>query len=294
MGMTLAAARRFVSISGGVTRLAWVIALPLVPVGLAACNCQGNKLCTVFTSPSTSSTAATTTTAAGIWTGTDSATGLELTGYIDANGDADFIRSDGVQFVGTTQASGTTLDVNVNGYTQFGNLFSDGSGSGTGSFSGTFDSGSTISGTLDFTTTGGTTTESTWSLTFESLYDTASSLDAVGGTYTDDLSAVSEGLDPLSGTSVTISSSGTLYAQGAQDGCVANGTVSVVNATNDLYEVTYSLASCSGSYAVLNGVQFSGLAELNTQGSPSELIIAVTGQSSTGTSYGIVSDLSGS
>ena len=93
---------------------------------------------------------------------------------------------------------------------------------------------------------------------------------------------------------MTISSSGVLYAQGSQDACVASGTVSVIDASYDLYQVTYSLGNCSGSYAALNGVQFRGLAELNTQGAPSELVIAVTGQSSSGTPYGIVSDLSGS
>lgn len=224
----------------------------------------------------------------------DSATNLQLTGYIDANGQADFIRSDGVQFTGTAEVSGTTLTIALSGYTQYGYAFADGSAFGTGSFTGSFASGSTISGSVDFVTADGTTLESSWSLTFDSLYNTASSLDTISGTYTDNLSAVTDGVDPLSQTSLTISSTGVLYAQGSVNECVANGTVSVVSASADLYQVTYTLANCAGSDAALNGVSFSGLAELNTHASPEALVLAVTGAGSSGAYYGIVSELSGS
>ncbi len=263
--------------------------LALSMICIAGCNCTGNSLACSFVKASTSST---TGTAAGIWSGTDSESGLQLTGLINANGQADFIRSDGVQFVGTAQVTGTTLDIALDGYTQYDYQFSDGSTFGTGTFSGTFDSGSTISGSLQFTTEDTTTISSSWSLTFASLYNTASSLGTVSGTYTDHLAAVSDGLDPLSGSSVTISSSGVLYAQGSTDGCVANGTVTVTNASYDLYQVSYTLGDCSGSYAALDGVPFTGMAELNTNESPDQIIIAVTGEGTTGAYYGIVSDLS--
>ncbi|HEX4050804.1 MAG TPA: hypothetical protein VHY19_08015 [Steroidobacteraceae bacterium] len=260
---------------------------------LAGCNCDGNTLCKAFNSAATSSTS-TAGSAAGIWTGTDSATNLELTGYIDANGQADFIRSDGVQFTGTAQVSGTTVNISLSGYTQYGYEFSDGSAFGTGTFSGTVASGSTLSGSVDFTTADDTTIDGSWSLTFDSLYDTASSLDAISGTYTDNLAAVTDGVDPLNATSLTISSDGVLYAQGSADGCVANGTVTVVSASADVYQVSYTLANCTGSDAVLNGVDFSGLAELNTDASPQALVLAVTGTSSSGAYYSIASELSGS
>lgn len=268
-----------------------VAVLPLLTLCIAGCNCDGNVLCTKFNSASTS-TSTTTGSAAGIWTGTDSATNLELTGYIGANGQADFIRSDGVQFVGTAQVSGTTLNIALNGYTQYGYSFSDGAVFGTGSFSGTFASGSTLSGSVDFTTADDTSIDSSWSLTFDALYNTASSLDTVSGTYTDNLAAVTDGLDPLSQASLTISSSGVLFAQASVNDCVANGTVTVVSASADLYQVSYTLANCTGSSAVLNGVSFSGLAELNAGASPAALILAVTGASSSGVDYGIVSELS--
>ena len=124
----------------------WTLPVALVAC-LAGCNCEHNQLVCTFENSSTS----TTGSAAGIWTGTDSASGLELTGFISANGQADFIRSDGVQFVGTAQVSGTTLEIALDGYTQFGYEFPDGSSFGIGTFSGTYSNASSISGGLQFT-----------------------------------------------------------------------------------------------------------------------------------------------
>jgi hypothetical protein len=65
--------------------------------------------------------------ATGVWSGSDSVSGLGVTALINAAGQATFIRGDGVQFTGTVQVSGSTLAVTVDGYTDFGNTFSDGS-----------------------------------------------------------------------------------------------------------------------------------------------------------------------
>jgi len=259
----------------------------------AGCSCDGDKVCALLTSSKTTTPATTSTagSAAGIWTGTDSANGLQLTGLINVNGQADFIRSDGIQLVGTASVSGTTLNIPLNGYPQFALQFRDGSTSGTGTFTGTVNSDSTISGALQFTTASNTAITGNWSLTFNSLYNTASSLATISGTYTGGPPLVSSGSDPLSGSSVTISTSGVLYAQGATNACVANGTLAVTNASYNLYEVSYSLANCSGSYAVLNGVQFTGMAELNSL-SPKKLLIAVTSQGTP--AYALVSQLAAS
>lgn len=262
----------------------------LVLLCTAGCNCNGDRFCELVTSSSTTTT--TTGSAAGIWNGTDSATGLQVTGFINANGQAAFFRSDGVQFVGTAQVSDTSLTIPLNGYTQFGYQFPDGSTSGTGTFSGTVTTGATISGSLQFATINNTAIDSTWSLTFNSLYNNASSLSTISGTYTDSSAAVTNGRDPLTGSSVMVSSSGVLYAQGSTNDCVLNGTITITNASYDLYQVSYSLANCTGSYAVLNGVQFSGMAEFNSTVSPEKLIIAVTGAGSSSQYYGIVSQLS--
>lgn len=256
----------------------------------AGCNCSSNDtLCNLWNSSSTTTTG-TTGSAAGIWVGTDSSDGLQLTGYINVDGQANFYRSDGVQFVGTAQVNGTTLTIPVVGYTQFGSAFPDGSTSGSGTFTGTVSSSSTISGSLPFTTADGTAISYSWSLTFNSLYNNGSALTTISGTYSDGAALVNSGLDPLSGSSVTVSSAGVLFGQGSSNDCVLNGTITVTDGSYNLYQVSYTLANCTGTYAALNNVQFSGQAEFDTSTSPGRLIIVVTG-TSTSANYGIVSQL---
>ena len=253
-------------------------------MGLALCasGCNGSS----SSSSSSSSSATTNASAAGIWTGTDSASGLTLSGIVNAAGLADFIRSDGVQYVGTVQISGTALAVTLNGYTQFGDEFSDGSTYGVGTLNATVSTGSSISGTLTFTTSDDTATSSTWSLTFDSLYDTASSLSTISGNYSDSSTG-----DPLNGATVSITSGGVITAQSSANGCVLNGRMSTNNTSYDVYEVSYSYESCTGTDATLNGIEFTGLAILNSNVSPVQIVIGVTGQNASGTNFGLVSGL---
>ena len=253
--------------------------IAVIGMALCASGCGGSS------STSTSSTTA-NASAAGIWTGTDSASGLTLTGIVNAAGLADFIRSDGVQYVGTVQISGTALAVALNGYTQFGAEFPDGSTYGVGTLNANVSTGSSISGTLTFTTSDNTSTSSTWSLTFDSLYDTASSLSTIGGNYSDSSTG-----DPSSGATVSITSGGVITAQSSANGCVLSGNMSTNNTSYDVYEVSYSYESCTGTDATLNGIEFTGLAILNSNVSPMQIVIGVTGQSSGGTNFGVVSGL---
>lgn len=255
---------------------------------IAACNDP------LQTGTSSTSTTPANGSPAGIWSGVDSQSGMQMIGMIDASGQADFFFSNGQQFVGTAQVAGTALAISLEGYTQFGAQFSDGSTYGVGTFNGTLTSGSAISGTLSFTTSDNTAITSTWSLTFSSLYGTAETLDSIAATYSDSANAVSTGLDPLSGASVTISSNGTLFAQSAASGCVLNGTLAATASGVNLFAVTYSYASCNGNYLSLNGLKFSGLGYVNSGESPAQIVLAVTAQSTAGGYYGVVTDLGGS
>jgi hypothetical protein len=76
-------------------------------------------------------------------------------------------------------------------------------------------------------------------------------------------------------------------------GCVLSGSVTVTNAKNDIYGITYKLAECSGDYAVLNGVPFSGLAEMDSNTSSAHMLIGASGQLS-GSSYAMVLSLTAS
>jgi hypothetical protein len=252
--------------------------LALLPLALAIAGCGSGSL-----DLGGSDSNPTTASAAGIWVGTDSASGLTLTGIIDAAGAADFIRSDGTQYFGTAQVSGTALDVTLDVYTQFGNQFGDGSTYAVGTFSGMIN-GSSLSGNVSFTTTDNNAVMSMWSLTFDTLYNTASSLSDISGNYMDTSSD-----DPLSGAAVSISGTGAITAQSASTGCVLNGQVSTVSTSSDAYAVSYTLENCAGADAVLNGIALSGLALLNSNASPVQIVLGVRGQSASGSNYGIAS-----
>jgi len=265
----------------GTSRRLWSSLLPALM--LSGCNGSGSDL---TDSSSSSSGTSSNQSAAGLWTGTDSNSGLALTGIVNAAGSADFIRSDGVQYVGTVQIAGSSLVATLDGYTQFDTQFSDGSISGVGSLNATVSTGSSISGTLSFTTSGNTASSSSWTLSYDALYTDGSSLSAISGNYSD-----SSTDDPSSGATVSISGAGVLSAQNSSDDCVLNGQVTAPDTSYDLYQVSYSLSNCSGAEAVLNGIEFTGFAILNTGVSPQQVVIGVSGKNSAGTYYGIVSGL---
>jgi hypothetical protein len=218
-----------------------------------------------------------TQSATGVWSGTDSTSGLGLTAIINSAGDATFIRSDGVQFDGTVQVSSTSLVATVTGYTEFPSAFSDGSTYGIGTLSdGTVNTGSLLDATLNFTTNANTEFTGEWELTYNAYSGSTSSLTAIANSYT----------DTVSGSVLTINSSGVLTEQYTND-CVLNGSITTNDSTHNVYEVAYTLESCTGTLAPLNGVQFTGLATLNNSVSPNQLIIAVSGSNST-SKYGLV------
>jgi hypothetical protein len=256
-------------------RLVRLTGIAVVVLAIGGCNS------TMYDNSSSGGT--TNASATGIWSGSDSVSGLGITALINAAGQATFIRSDGVQFVGSVQVSGNTLAVTIDGYSDFPAAFSDGSTYGIGTLNGTVTSGSSISATLDFTTNGGTAISGTWSLTFEPLSNNASSTSAISGNYTDAVTAAV----------LAITSSGVMTSQNAANGCVLNGSVSTSDTTHDVYEVAFTYGNCTGTYAVLNGVQFTGLASLNSNLSPAQVTMAVTAASPT-SKYAIVSTLNGS
>lgn len=244
----------------------------LIGVTVLVCGCNGNS--------SSSSGSMTPASPTGIWGGTDSVTGDSILAFINAAGQATFIRGDGVQFAGSVQVSNTTVAATVDGYPDFDNTFSDGSTYGIGTLNGTVSSGGSLTATLAFTTNGGTSLPGSWSLSFESLSATASSTAAVAGNYT----------DATTSATLSITSAGVMTEQNTTTGCVLNGAISTTDSSTNAYQVSYTLEDCTGANAVLNGVQFTGLGYLDVNASPVELVIAVAGANST-SKYAIVSDL---
>jgi len=254
----------------------------IIGLGIASTMLVGSN-CSSDDNGSGSSGSVTNASATGVWSGSDSVTGLGITALINSAGQATFIRSDGVQFVGPVQVSGSTLAVQVDGYSNFNSTFSDGSTYGIGTLDGTVTTGGTLTATLTFTTTGNTSLAGNWTLNYQALSNNASSTTAISGNYADNVTSAT----------VSITTTGVMNSQSSTTSCVLNGSVSTSDSTHNIYEVAYSYANCTGSYAVLNGVQFTGLATLNAGTSPTQLTMGVTGASASN-KYAIVSDLTGS
>jgi hypothetical protein len=205
----------------------------------------------------------------GIWRGTESVSGLQVTGLVDESGNFHFLRGDGVQYVGATTVSGQSLTANLEGFVPLGFAFPDGSRHGTGSITATLQARKTITATTRFQTDSGSVSNGTLNLTFDTLYNRASSLTTLSGNFT----------NPANNVVVTVGSNGTLFSQDPASGCVLNGNVSVINASYNAYRVQYDYANCVGQASALNGVQFSGLATLDNTVVPERIILGVTGQS---------------
>lgn len=213
----------------------------------------------------------------GVWEGTDPISGLAMVGLADEEGEFHFLRSDAVQYVGTASVSGASVSAGFDGYTQLGLTFPDGSTHGTGSLSGLVIERVSIIASTQFRTDAGKSSSGSMSLVFNAIYNTPSSLATISGNYT----------ALLTGDVISINSNGAVTWQDPLTGCVGNGTVSIINATYNAYRVRFDYANCKGPAAVLNGVQFSGLATLNTTASPQQIIAGVTGQAG-GTTYSVV------
>jgi hypothetical protein len=199
----------------------------------------------------------------GYWVG--SWNGEPGVGLMDESGTFTFIADDGEQYPGTLVISGASFSGSVQGFTP-GAFPNDGgpNGLGIGTLAGTILPRQSVSGTATFTPPTGTVTEA-FSWTFNALYGVPSSLATISGTYT----------ESATGTAFTISADGTVFAQDAATGCVINGTVSIINASYNVYDIQVSYASCTGSLTTLNGVTLAGLAALDNSVSPEQVVAGV-------------------
>jgi hypothetical protein len=253
--------------------LAGLIGCTVVTAGLSGCKSDNTS---GTTTPSTDNA-----TIAGLWGGTDSDTGDTLNVLISSTNQMVVIRSDGVQFAGLLEVSGDTLAAAIDGYASFGTSFSDSSVYGIGTLNGTVVPSSSIAATIAFTTTQNTSVPGSWSLTPGSLTTIGSSLTTVAGDFT----------DSSTGATVTITASGSMTSRNATTGCVLNGTIGTSDSSIDVYQVSYTLESCTGDYAVLNGITYTGLGYVDNTTSPLKLTYAVSGSTGTSSNFGIVSSL---
>jgi len=226
----------------------------------------------------------------GIFTGTDSS-GNAVTAIIDTGYSAVFISASKnsagqlvyTQYTGLLSALQNSIDGTLHGYPQALQTFADGSNFGVGTLGGVVTTNTDLSGTFQFTTTSNSTSTTVWTLTFDSIYNTAGTLSAIAGNYAD---ATLD--DPSDGATVSITASGAITAQAPATGCALTGTISASSESNDIYPVSLSYASCNTASSDLNSIQFTGFAILDTTVSPTQVTIAVTGESTKQVNYGVV------
>lgn len=204
----------------------------------------------------------------GIWEGT-LGTGQQVIGLVTESGEFHFLDIDEfAQYFGTVSVNGNATSANFTGYAELGSSFADGTTSGTGSLTGTIQARSKFTANSTFRTSAGNSNPNTIDLTYNALYDRDSSLATIAGNFT----------DLRTGSIVNVSSSGVAFSQNPDNGCVLNGSVSIIDAQFNAYRVQYSYSSCTGVDAVLNGLTFRGLATLDNTASPELLLVGAQAQ----------------
>ena len=241
----------------------WIAVLGLTYV-LLACGGGGGG----------TSIAPTDSSPGGLWQGTITAGGAtqQLFGLIAEDGRFHFFQEDGVQYFGTLGVTGNQLTASFSGAPFEGTTFADGSIKGTGTLSGTIQQRSKITISATFTTANSTVTNATATVSYSADYDVDSAVATISGNFTN---AVTPGTDTLSITTAGVFS----YNDAAVTGCMANGTISIIDARFNLYavEFTYANPSCTGGLSTRNGVQFTGLATIDKTQNPSLMVLAVHG-----------------
>ena len=204
----------------------------------------------------------------GIWEGT-LGTGQDVLGLVTESGEFHFLDANELaQYFGTVSVNANTVSAQFTGYAALGSSFADGTTRGTGSLTGTVQARSTFTATSTFQTSAGASNTNAINLTYNALYDRDSSLATIAGNFT----------DLRTGSIVNINSSGVAFSQNPANGCVLNGSVSIINAQFNAYRVQYSYSSCQGPDAVLNGTTFRGLATLDNAASPELVLVGAQAQ----------------
>lgn len=213
--------------------------------------------------------APTPSSAGGYWQGTVTADGVtqNILGFVSEGRDFHLIREDGAQFYGTLTISGNRGTSSYTGIAPPGGAFSDGSTHGTGSLTATIQSRARLDITGTFTTQNNAMSNVTMTVQYDSGYDADSALATVAGNYTNPTTPGSDTFSIANDGVVTYSDS---------SGCMATGTVTLIDAQYDLYNVEFTFANCA---APVNGLQLRGLLAIDSTASPNLLVLAMHGTS---------------
>jgi hypothetical protein len=246
---------------------------------LAICICIALAGCSHHRSDATTDNAGSdeqTQSIGGVWNGTD-ASGHSVLALADEAGEFHIIVDDGTQYAGTATTTGDAVSASAERL-----LRHAGSGGSVGNKSeaitlkGKIQQRQSLTVTVAPAGADRSFAPQMLELQFNSIYSDPSSLAMIAGDY----------MDPVSGNSITIAGSGTLFWNDAKTGCLVEGAVSIIDARYDLYEAQFSFSACQGANADLNGIEFLGLGTLDTSMQPAQLMIGVTGEAA-GRGYAI-------
>jgi hypothetical protein len=142
--------------------------------------------------------------------------------------------------------------------------FPDGSASASTALSGTLTPGSSLQVTDTTTTSKGMVLgpeTNTWS--YSAIYNEKPSFATIGGNYAD------------RAYTLTVSSTGAIFEQQPDTGCVINGQASAVDPFHNAWSLSFTFASCTGALAVLNGQTAIGLGYYDDSVSPNQFVYGI-------------------
>ena len=211
----------------------------------------------------------------GIWFGTDS-DGGQIIALITETGRFHMLDQDGFQGSAILPVSSANeLSADFQTVPPIDVSFADDSGFADCSISGSFAERSTLDASVACTTSQGAESSVTMNLNYQALYELGSSLDLFTGTWTD---ASDPGADV-----VNVDATGMITGQdGGASGCVYSGQVTLIDPTYNVYHIEWTYSSCNG------GVSFSGLAAIDNTVSPTEFVLAATGEYSSSNPVSLV------
>lgn len=186
---------------------------------------------------------------AGVWRGTLTSdvtmSAVAVTAVITESGTARLILDNGSQLVGSVTTDSDHLTGDLTGITELGLQWPNNTTVASFSMDGTVAERDTITGTY-----AGAGDMGTLTLSFDSVYDRASSLAVLAGQWAR--------LDALQNYTATFSFDGQGAIDGSDaDGCIYSGAVTVADMSVDVYTVALTVENCPASGVNLNG-QYAG------------------------------------
>lgn len=142
--------------------------------------------------------------------------------------------------------------------------FPDGSTSASTALSGTLTPLSSLQVTDTTTTSKGMALgpeTNTWS--YATIYNEKPSFATIGGNYAD------------GAYTLTVSSTGAIFEQQPDTGCVINGQVTAADPFHNAWDLSFTFASCTGALAVLNGQTAIGLGYYDDSVSPNQFVYGI-------------------